>query len=419
MSKDKKTMNARHHLKERRMTHLKKFMVALLLLGAYFVFFRASVSHNSQPSSTPVADLAPVPHATATLFASGELPDACTYRNFTNDATAHKEHLHSLLSYILSFGPRVGGSSSKGYFGVLKALIAMMQCSSSRANDEQLPEWELSFDNFTEATPVGMMQFTNLISTIENPFFQNGDAEPIDRSKRRHFPKSKGKKRLSHLVLAAHWDSKLMKGSKPFLGACDSVVPMLIVLEMMKMVSHTLRMAASGDMYHHSVARNLLPQTVTVMLFDGEEAFVHWQGKDHTYGSRHLASHWQQTNKISSIDLFALLDLMGPAGLTYHNYFPNESGAFFDSLSVTEKRLRSRGRLLTTHTSFPSASQRQPPIEDDHIHWAPYVPVLHMISNPFPRVWHTSADDESAIDLATTIDLLHIIAHGLVGFPLR
>jgi glutaminyl-peptide cyclotransferase len=416
MGKEKKLMNARQHSKGRRTTTTIKFVIAGVLIVACFVWLRPGSSAATQP---PLSSLPP-PATAAPLYSDGVVPDACSYQNFTNDAAAHKKHLQGLLLHILSFGPRVGGSSSKGYFGVLKSLIAMMQCSAITDERQAVaPSWTLTFDNFTESTPIGMMQFTNLISTIENPFFQNGDAEPIDRTQRRHFPKFKGKKRISHLVLAAHWDSKLMHGATPFLGACDSVVPMLIVLEIMKMLSHTLATATRGDPYYHNVARNLLPETVTVMFFDGEEAFVHWQGKDHTYGSRHLASVWLQTKKMSSIDLFALLDLMGPAGLTYHDYLPSESGAFFHSLSVTEQRLRSRGRLLTSHTLFPSAHQRNPSIDDDHIHWAPYVPVLHMIASPFPRVWHTAADDASAIDLATTIDLLHIIAHGLVGFPLK
>lgn len=345
------------------------------------------------------------------------VPDACTYTNFTSDPVAHAAHLRDLLRHILSFGPRVGGSTTKGYFGVMRALSSMMQCRPS-LNSTQ-PVWRLSHHNFTDTTPIGVMQFTNLVSVIDNPYFENGDADKIDRSKRRHFPRSAGRKRLHHLVLAAHWDSKLMKGPKAFLGACDSVVPIIIVLELMKMISHTLQSAASSN-YHRSIARNLLPQTVTVVFFDGEEAFVHWQGNDHTYGSRHLAQEWQQTGRMETIDLFALLDLMGPAGLTFHNYLPSESGAFFESLHVAEKRLRSRGRLLTAHTAFPfEPVRRAPPIDDDHIHWTPHVPVLHMIAYPFPKVWHTPADDESAIDLPTTIDLLHVVAHGLIGFPMK
>ena len=38
-------------------------------------------------------------------------------------------------------------------------------------------------------------------------------------------------------------------------------------------------------------------------------------------------------------------------------------------------------------------------IEDDHIPFKRRgVPILHLISAPFPRVWHTVRDDRSALD---------------------
>jgi Peptidase family M28 len=37
------------------------------------------------------------------------------------------------------------------------------------------------------------------------------------------------------------------------------------------------------------------------------------------------------------------------------------------------------------------------------------VPVLHLISYPFPYVWHTEADNETALDYATIDDVARIL----------
>ncbi|VDP61238.1 unnamed protein product [Schistosoma mattheei] len=49
-------------------------------------------------------------------------------------------------------------------------------------------------------------------------------------------------------------------------------------------------------------------------------------------------------------------------------------------------------------------------IEDDHIPFVEKgVPVLHLIPLPFPKVWHTIADNATIIDWDTSIDLLFLI----------
>ena len=57
-----------------------------------------------------------------------------------------------------------------------------------------------------------------------------------------------------------------------------------------------------------------------IVFFDGEEAFVSWTDTDSLYGSRHLASLWQ--NEINDIDLFILLDLIGAPGMKIRNHCP-------------------------------------------------------------------------------------------------
>ena len=51
--------------------------------------------------------------------------------------------------------------------------------------------------------------------------------------------------------------------------------------------------------------------TLEFLFFDGEEAFVRWQGNDNTYGSRHLAKVWEEKGLLEGIKMFMLLDLLG------------------------------------------------------------------------------------------------------------
>ncbi|AYU76001.1 glutaminyl cyclase, putative [Leishmania donovani] len=104
---------------------------------------------------------------------------------------------------------------------------------------------------------------------------------------------------------------------------------------------------------------------ISVILFDGEEAYKHWSGDDNTYGSRHLAQRWRSTPSVmrtryaegpqslyDSVDLFALYDLMGPAGTTFSNMYPTQSGIFYAGLSQREWELRHRAMK---HSSAISA----------------------------------------------------------------
>ncbi|KAG5511459.1 hypothetical protein JKF63_07422 [Porcisia hertigi] len=103
---------------------------------------------------------------------------------------------------------------------------------------------------------------------------------------------------------------------------------------------------------------------ISVILFDGEEAYNEWLGDDNTYGSRHLARRWRSTPSVmrtrysggtqslyDSVDLFALYDLMGPAGTSFHNIFPTQSGIIYASLAQRETELRHRAMKYSSAIS--------------------------------------------------------------------
>lgn len=94
---------------------------------------------------------------------------------------------------------------------------------------------------------------------------------------------------------------------------------------------------------------------LSFVFFDGEEAFEEWKDNDHTYGSRHLAQRWRAVTTATqtrysggpqslfdTVDLFALYDLMGTAGTTFHNLFPTQSGIYYAALAQREKAMRRR-----------------------------------------------------------------------------
>ncbi len=74
-------------------------------------------------------------------------------------------------------------------------------------------DWDVKVDEFESPTPLGRRKFTNIIATLD--------------------PKAERR-----LVLAAHYDSKLMEpvNGKYFKGATDSAVPCAMMLE----IAHTL-----------------------------------------------------------------------------------------------------------------------------------------------------------------------------------
>jgi glutaminyl-peptide cyclotransferase len=155
--------------------------------------------------------------------------------------------------------------------------------------------------------------------------------------------------------------------------------------------------------------------TLQLVFFDGEEAFKDWTAKDSIYGARHLAQKWASTyvlpdhrrrllapqmTELSGVEHLILLDLLGAKRPLIRSYFA-DTHWLFDAMASTETRLREAGLLHspnekvkpTEGDSFFLArqvNQYMGHIEDDHIPFVQRgVSTLHVISNPFPQVWHT------------------------------
>uniref|UniRef100_A0A8C5KUA3 Glutaminyl-peptide cyclotransferase n=1 Tax=Jaculus jaculus TaxID=51337 RepID=A0A8C5KUA3_JACJA len=251
-------------------------------------------------------------------------------------------------------------------------------------------DWVLEVDTFLSQTPYGHRSFSNIISTL------NPDAK-------------------RHLVLACHYDSKYFPhwDGRVFVGATDSAVPCAMMLELARALDK--RLLSLKD-----VSGSKPDLSLQLIFFDGEEAFLHWSPQDSLYGSRHLARKMASTphppgargtNQLHGMDLLVLLDLIGAPNPTFPNFFPN-TARWFNRLQAIEHELHELG-LLKDHTLERKFFQNfgyGNIIQDDHI---PFlikgVPVLHLITSPFPEVWHTMDDNEENLDESTIDNLNKII----------
>ncbi|CCU82188.1 glutaminyl-peptide cyclotransferase [Blumeria hordei DH14] len=301
-------------------------------------------------------------------------------------------HTGSILAPILI--PRVSGTD-----GSTKVQRHFVDWFTT-----QLPHWQLTFQNSTSTTPVtGTRQvpFVNLILTRDPPWTTPGD--------------------VGHLTLAAHFDSKY--DPPGFIGATDSAAPCAMIMHVARSLDAALTRkwaAMESDQNKHITGSS----GIQIIFFDGEEAFQTWSDTDSLYGSRSLAEAWEATphaamsayhNKLSSIDLLVLLDLLGAANTVIPSYFETTHWAYKNLASI-ETRMRSLGLLKAKVTSpiLPDSEKSKfnsgLTIQDDHIPLMKRgVEILHLIPARFPKVWHTMADNADVLDPSTMDDWAKII----------
>lgn len=243
-----------------------------------------------------------------------------------------------------------------------------------------LNDWTVEIDDFNDSTPIGTRRFVNIVATLN----------PLARKR---------------LVLAAHYDSKLIRAdstSGEFVGATDSAVPCAMLLDVAFSLQTLLRQRKTN-----------LNLTLQLIFFDGEEAFVRWTDQDSLYGSRHLAASWETMEHpavanftlLEAIDVFILLDLIGAPKPTFYNQFANTSNVF-ERFEKLEKRL-AKLQLLRSYRKADMYFKHglvHLGISDDHLPFIQRgVPIVHLISYPFPSVWHKPSDNFDALDF----DVIH------------
>ncbi|KAF4529540.1 hypothetical protein B566_EDAN014386 [Ephemera danica] len=210
--------------------------------------------------------------------------------------------------------------------------------------------WDVEQDSFSAETPIGRLPFSNVVARL------NSQAS-------------------RYLVLACHYDSKLMNN---FVGATDSAVPCAMMLHIAKALAEPLRNSQEDV-------------SLKFIFFDGEEAFDQWGPNDSIYGAKHLAQklhslpYRSDATHLNRMDMLVLLDLIGVSNPRFFSYFRNTE-QWYLLLANAEKRL----------TSLRLLSKR--------------VPIVHLIPNPFPSVWHTPQDNLASLDFRTINDLNKILS---------
>ncbi|KAI0822736.1 hypothetical protein BC628DRAFT_636924 [Trametes gibbosa] len=265
--------------------------------------------------------------------------------------------------------------------------------------------WHIEEDSFNDTTPYGVKRFTNVIATKD------------PTAPRR-------------VIVAAHFDSKFFSTypANQFVGATDSAAPCAFMLDLAEALDPLLNerqeRLENGEEEDEDVAET----TLQLVFFDGEEAFKDWTPTDSIYGARHLAHKWSSTyiapntkrrllpateTELGTIEHLILLDLLGAPHPTIMSSFV-DTAWLFDAMANVEKRLAQSGAFIYggdgAETQKKYSSFFAPRIgitsfggiEDDHIPFLRLgVSVLHVIANPFPRVWHKLQDDASALDIPT------------------
>jgi glutaminyl-peptide cyclotransferase len=298
-----------------------------------FRFFLLALFALASPACTD--GQATKPAAVATTPASSSPTDQAR-RTTEFDGERAMTHVKALVE----IGPRPAGSP-----GIEKAR---------RHLSEELTRYGLkpTLDEFTARTPRGPVRFKNIIAELP------GQTREV-------------------IILASHYDTKPYKNF-PFVGANDGGSSTGALLEIARVMTAEKRPSRF---------------TWQFVFFDGEEAFCdQWSecldGKDNTYGSRHMVERLKKESRLKDIKAMILLDMIGDRDLTLARC--EESSAWL------VQTIWETGRELGHTRSFLNRTQS---MVDDH---QPFleagIPAVDIIDFEYGegegdnRFWHTRED---------------------------
>lgn len=243
------------------------------------------------------------------------------------DASRAFEHVKKLVA----LGPHPSGSE------------AIKKAQDYIENELKSFGLKVSEDNFNGETPRGSVPMKNILAELR------GEKPEI-------------------VLITGHYDTKLQAG---FVGANDGGSSAAAVLETARVLSKTK------------------PEyTLWFVLFDGEEAVVDWSamdGRDNTYGSRHLASKLKADGTLTRIKGLVLFDMIGDKDLDIKR--EGESTPWMvDAIWKTANALGYQKYFLDSEQY----------ISDDHLPFRDAgVPVVDLIDfnyGPGHAYWHTNLD---------------------------
>lgn len=231
---------------------------------------------------------------------------------------------------IVALGPRWPGS--KGQEKVAAYLRGKLK------NDN------LAEDPFEASTPAGKLPMRNFVAK---------------------FPGAKD----GIIVISSHIDTNYPLRNTNFIGANDGACTTGLLLA----IADQLR------------GKKLDGYSVWLAFLDGEEAVEKWSASDSVYGSRHLASAWQQDGTLAKIKGFMVADMIGDADLNIQRD-ANSTPWLEDMVYQAAIRLGYQSHFF----------QREEGIEDDHLPFARLgVPVADIIDLDYGynNVYHHTTQD--------------------------
>jgi Zn-dependent M28 family amino/carboxypeptidase len=230
------------------------------------------------------------------------------------------------LTDQVAIGPRVAGTPANAE--TRQYIITSLAASGIKAAEQP----------FETDTPIGRVKMANVIATLTG-------------------------ERPERIILASHFDTKLFKDIR-FVGASDGASSTAALIELGRVLNSKPR-----------------PFTIELLFLDGEEAFVAWEGTDHTYGSRYYVENARKTGTLAGIKALILLDMIGDRNLNLRRE-ENSTRWLTDIIWATARRLGHQQHFLPDIT----------PIEDDHLEFLKAgVPSVDLIDLDYPA-WHTAED---------------------------
>lgn len=255
---------------------------------------------------------------------------ACEPRASSDPETVSGERAMEHVRAQVAFGPRPAGSPE------------LQKCREYIEQQMRRFGYEVEKDTFVAETPYGPMRMQNLIAR-------------------------KGGGERGTIVLATHYDTKLMEGMN-FVGANDAGSSTGLLIELARVL------ASSKD-----------PLDYRFVFLDGEEAFVEWSTFDSTYGSRHLAKRWKAEGIAPKIKAFILLDMIGDKDLDIF-YDTNSTKSLMNLVHDTAAKIG----LKSIMSSYVTA------VEDDHLPFLdvgiPSVDIIDLNYGPANSYHHTPED---------------------------
>jgi glutaminyl-peptide cyclotransferase len=292
-------------------------MLALVALSSLIV---ACETATNAGASAPAPPAAPAEAPAATPMDQQKPAGPPVF-----DSSKAFEHLRQMVG----IGPRPSGSEA---LRQTRAYITRQLSAAGLTTEEQ---------RFTAQTPIGPIEMVNLITRLPG-------------------------KRTDRILFTGHYDTKLMKGGQPFVGASDGASSAAFLIELARVLKDQPR-----------------EFTYEFIWFDGEEAVVTWgtplpNGEfDRTYGSRYYVKQAQKANALASIKAMILVDMIGDRNLTIKRE-ATSTAWLKDIIWGAAKRL-GHGAIF---------QDEETPIDDDHMEFlAVGVPSVDIIDPEYPE-WH-------------------------------